>query len=93
MSGRRRVEQEHYPDGARRDLHEQLEPLTRHRERVGGEPSGVTAGAWNARDEPTSYGIGDLHEDDGDRARLAEHGRGHRSGVGQDHGGSQTGSF
>src|SRR5262245_60476676 len=68
-----RVEQEGYPGHARRNLLEQLEPLSRHRRLHSDETSDVSARLPKARNEAAADRIGNERENNGDRACLLQH--------------------
>ena len=67
-----RIEQEGDPVDARRNLLEQLQPLSGHRLLHCDETGDVAAWARNARDEAAPDRIGDLNENNRDAARLLQ---------------------
>ena len=71
-----RVEQETDPVDARRNFLEQLQPLAGHRWLNIGETGNVAARPRKARDEAAADRIGNVHENDGDGARMLQHRRG-----------------
>jgi transposase len=67
-----RVKEEGDPADAWRDLFEQLGPLASHRRLKINETGDVAAWSRPARDEAAAYRIGNVRENDGDRARLLQ---------------------
>src|SRR5262245_65709852 len=65
-----RIEHDRHFEHRRRDLLEQFEPFSRHRELEIGEPGGVAAWPCQTFDKPAADRVGDGREHDWDRAGL-----------------------
>jgi hypothetical protein len=88
-----RIEHGRGPVNARRNLLKQLQPFAPDRKLKGEEPGDVAARPREARDKARADRIGNVHEKDGDGARLFLQSRGGRCVLRQDEVGLKRDEF